>query len=190
VKHRRVNVLDGAISNLLSWHDLSGLARGLFGAGICGNVFAAKPSNARERRRGLQAIMHWRRQPGRMLGLTAALFSILLVQNASGFPFRSTSANLSARTLYHNLDSLVGVVLTGSRHMVKGLETLYQLRQLALGALPSDRSSVPVSLNSPPFSSAHEAVCSYRPTPRASGIEHRCILFRLDNTGFPSVPRC
>lgn len=134
--------------------------------------------------------MHWRRQPGRMLGLTAALFSILLVQNASGFPFRPTSANLSPRMLYHNLDSLVGVVLTGSGHIVKGLETLYELRQLALGALPSERSSVPVSLNSAPLSSAHEAVCSYRQTPRPSGTEHRCILFRLDNTRFSSVPRC
>ena len=134
--------------------------------------------------------MYWRRQPGRRLGLTAALFSLLLVQNASGFPFRSTSANLSPRVLYHNLDSLVGVVLTGSRHMVKGLETLYQLRQLALGTLPSERSSVPLSLDSPPLSSAHEAVCSYRPTPRPSGTEHRCILFRLDNTRFSSVPHC
>jgi hypothetical protein len=134
--------------------------------------------------------MHWRRQPGRMLGLTAALFSLLLVQNASGFPFRSTSANLSPRTLYHNVDSLVGVVLTGSRHIVNGLETLYELRQLALGTLPSERSSVPVSLNSPPRLSADEAVCNYRPTPRPNGTEHRCILFRPDNTRFSSVPRC
>jgi hypothetical protein len=37
--------------------------------------------------------------------------------------------------LYHNLDSLVAVVLTRSSHIVDDVETLYELRQLALGGL-------------------------------------------------------
>jgi hypothetical protein len=94
-------------------------------------------------------MAHWQPQPRHILGLAAASLSLLLVQNAFGFPFRQTSANLRPRMLYHHLDSLVGVVLTGSSHLVDDLETLHELRQLALGASQAERSSVPVSLSSP-----------------------------------------
>ncbi len=135
-------------------------------------------------------MAHWRRQPVRMLDLAAGLFSLLLVQNASGFPFHTTSANLSPRMVYHNLGSLVGVVLTESRHIVKDLETLYELRQLALGTSPAEGSSVPISLSSSSPSSVQEAVCNYRAIPGPSGAKYRCLLFRPDSTRFSSVPRC
>jgi hypothetical protein len=74
-------------------------------------------------------------QPRRILGLAAVLFWLLLVQNAFGFPFRQTSSSLNLCMLYHNLDSLVAVVLTRSSHIVDDVETLYELRQLTLGGL-------------------------------------------------------
>jgi hypothetical protein len=97
----------------------------------------------------------WQRQPRRIRGLAPALLLLLLMQSAFGFPSRQTRANLSPRLLYHNLGSLVGVALTGSRHIVGGLETLYELRQLAMGASQTDRSSGPVSQNSSSSSSPH-----------------------------------
>jgi hypothetical protein len=118
--------------------------------------------------------MSYRRwQPRRILGLAAALLLLLLVQSAFGLPSRPTRANLSPRMLYHNLGSLVGVVLTGSRHIVGGLETLYELHQLAMGASQTERSSGPVSLNSSAASSAQEAVCDYRAMPAPSGTAYR-----------------
>ena len=107
-------------------------------------------------------MARWQRQPRRILGLAAGLLSVLLVQTAFGVPFRQTRANLTPRMLYHNLGSLVGVVLTGSRHLVDDLELLYQLHQLAMGPSQAERSSVPISLSAPPPSSAQRVFCDYR----------------------------
>lgn len=113
-------------------------------------------------------MAHSRRKP-RYIGLAAPLLALLLVQSAFGFPFRQR-ANLSPRMLYHNLGSFVGVVLTGTRHIVDDLELLYELRQLTMGAAQAEGSSAPVSLSSPP-PSAQKAVCAYRG--RTSSV-HRC----------------
>jgi hypothetical protein len=122
-------------------------------------------------------MAQWRRQPGRMLGLAAALFSLLLVQKASGSPSHASSADLNPRMLYHNAGSLFAAVVTGSSHIVKDLETLYELRQLALGASPAATASAHVSLNSSSSSSAQETLCRfYRSTPKLSGTERRCSL--------------
>lgn len=96
----------------------------------------------------------------RYIGLAASLLALLLVQSAFGFPFRQR-ANLSPRMLYHNLGSFVGVVLTGSRHILDDLELLYELRQLAMRASHPEKPSVPVSLSSPP-ASEQKVVCAYR----------------------------
>jgi hypothetical protein len=135
-------------------------------------------------------MANWRRQPRRILGLAAASLSLLLVQNAFSFPVRQTSANLRPGMLYHHLDSLVGVVLTASSHIVDDLETLYELRQLALGASQAEKSSVPVSLNSPPASSAQSVVCNYRAVTVPGGTEHRCLLSGRGSTHVSSVRRC
>lgn len=134
-------------------------------------------------------MAHWQRQPRRILGLGAAL-SLLLVQSALGFPFRQTRANLTPRMLYRNLGSLVGVVLTRSRHIVDDLEFLYELRQLAMGTSQAERSSVPVSLSSAPPSSAQEGVCDYQAIPAPSGAEHRCLPPGRGGRRFSSVHRC
>lgn len=105
-------------------------------------------------------MAHCQRQPLGILGLAAALLSLLLVQSAFGFPFRKR-ANPSPRVLYHNLGSLVVVTLSGSRRFVDNLETLYELHQLAVGASQPEKPSVPVSLSSPP-PSAQKRVCAYR----------------------------
>jgi hypothetical protein len=125
--------------------------------------------------------MSYRQQPQRILGLAAALLLLLLVQSAFGFPSRETRANLSPRMLYHNLGSLVGVVLTGSRHVVGGLETLYELGQLTMGASQTE------TLNSSSPSSAQEAVCDYRAMPAPSGTAHRCLR---GGTRFSSIHCC
>ena len=132
-------------------------------------------------------MAHWQRQPRRILGVAAALLSLLLVQSAFGFPFGQTRANLSPRMLYDNLRSLVGVVLTGSRSIVDDLELLYELRQLATGASQAERPSVPVSLSSPPPSSAQEAVCDHRAIPAPSGAEHRRLPSGRGGSRFSSV---
>jgi hypothetical protein len=102
----------------------------------------------------------WQRQSRPVLGL-AALLSLLLAQTAFSLPFRQTRTNLSPRMLYHNLGSLVVVALSGTRHFVDNLETLYELHQLAMGASRPEKPSVPVSLSSPP-PSAQKGVCAYR----------------------------
>jgi hypothetical protein len=120
---------------------------------------------------------NWRRQPGRILVLAAALFSLLLVQKASGSPFHTPSADLNPRMIYHSAGSLFAAAVTGSSHIVKDLETLYELRQLALGASPVVTSSVHASLNSSSSVSAQETLCRfYRATPRPNGTERRCSL--------------
>jgi hypothetical protein len=130
------------------------------------------------------------RQPRRVLGLAAALLLLLLVQSAFGFPSRQTRANMSPRMLYHNLGSLVGVVLTGSRHIVGDLEALYELHQLAMGASQTEGSPGPVSLNSSAPSSAQEAVCDYRAMPAASGTAYRCLRSGRGGTRFSAIHRC
>lgn len=130
------------------------------------------------------------RQPRGKLGLAAALLLLLLVQSAFGFPSRQTRANLSPRMLYHNLGSLAGVVLTGSRHIVGDLETLYELHQLAMGASQTERSSGPISLNSSSSSSAQAAVCDYRVMPAPSGTAFRCLRSGRGGTRFSSIHPC
>jgi len=120
---------------------------------------------------------NWRRQPGRTLGLAAALFSLLLVQKTSASPSHASSADLNPRMLYHNAGSLFAAVVTGSSHIVKDLETLYELRQLALEGSPAATASAHVSLNSSSSSSGQETLCRfYRSTPKLSGTERRCSL--------------
>ena len=119
---------------------------------------------------------NWRRQPARMLGLAAALFSLLLVQKTSASPSHASSADLNPRILYHSAGSLFAAVVTGSGHIVKNLETLYELRQLALGASPVVTSSVHASLNSSSSMSAQETFCSYHATPLLSGTGRRCSV--------------
>jgi len=153
----------------------------------CGNLFG--DSRREEERTRVEAMAHSQPRPRRMLGLAAASLSLLLVQNAFGFLFRHTGANLSPRTLYRNLDALTDMVLPGSSHVVDHLKTLYELRQLALGASHAERSSVPVSLSSPLSSSAQEAVCNYRAVPAPSLAEDRRLLFGRRGTHFSSVRR-
>ena len=135
-------------------------------------------------------MSYWQRQPGRIRGLAGALLLLLLVQSAFGFPSRQTRADLSPRMLYHNLGSLVGAALTGSRHIVGGLETLYELHQLAMGASQTERSSGPVFLNSSSPSSAQEAVCDYRAMPAPNGTPYRCLPSGRGGTHFSSIHRC
>src|SRR5215472_3704989 len=110
-------------------------------------------------RTGGNAMKHRQRQPRSTL-CWAALLSLLLVQSAFGLPFFQ-HANLSPRMLSHNLGSFVSVVLTGSHHIADDLVLLYQLRQLAVGTSPPEKSSVPVSLGSP-LPPAQKMVCGYR----------------------------
>jgi hypothetical protein len=119
-------------------------------------------------------MAQWRRQPGRMLGLAAVVCSLLLVQKASASPFHASSADLNPRMLYHNAGSLFAAVVTGSSHIVKDLETLYELRQLALEGSPAATSSVHAARNSP--SSAQETFCNYHGTPTPSGTARRCSV--------------
>jgi len=113
-------------------------------------------------------MAHWQRQSRPILGL-AALLSLLVAQTAS-LPSRQARINLSLRKLYHNLGSMVGSVLTGSRHVASDLELLYELHQLATGPQKSDRS-VPVSRSSPPSSSTQETLCEHRAIPAPNVVD-------------------
>jgi hypothetical protein len=123
-------------------------------------------------------MAHWPQQFRRALGLTAALLSLLLVQDALGFSFGQTSANLSPRTVYRNLDSLVSVVLSGSSHIVGNLQTLYELRQLALRDSQPEGSSVAISPRSRFSTAAQSVLCSFPVVPAPSRTDHRCPLSR------------
>jgi len=103
-------------------------------------------------------MAHSRRKP-RFIGLAAPLLALLLVQSAFGFPFRQR-VNMSPRVFYHYVGSFVGVVLTGSRHILDDLVLLYEIRQLAMGASQPEKPSVRVSPSSPPPS--QKGVCAYR----------------------------
>jgi hypothetical protein len=114
-------------------------------------------------------MAHWQRRSRSILGL-AALLSLLLVQTAFSLPFRQTRINLSPRVLYHNLGSIFGAVLTGSRHIAGNLELLYELRQLAT-VPPQPERSAPVSRNSTPSSSTQETLCEHRAIPAPNVID-------------------
>jgi hypothetical protein len=114
-------------------------------------------------------MAHWQRQSRSVLGL-AALRLLLLVQTAFSLPFRQTRINPSPRRLYHSLGSIVGAVLTGSRHIAGDLELLYELRQLATGSSQSEKS-VPVSRSSAPSSSTQETLCEHRAIPAPNVID-------------------
>ena len=114
-------------------------------------------------------MAHWQRQSRSILGL-AALLSLLLVQTASGLPFRQTRINLSPRMLYHNFGSIFGAVLTGSRHIAGDLELLYELRQLATGP-PQSEKSFPVSRSSAPTPPTQQTLCEHRAIPAANVID-------------------
>ena len=123
-------------------------------------------------------MAHWPQQLRRTLGFSAALLSLLLVQNAFGVPFRQASANLSPRALYHNLDSLAGMVLTGSSHIVGNLQTLYELQQLALESSQPERSSTAVSQRSLSSSVVQSVLCSFPTAPAPRRTDYRCPLSR------------
>jgi len=111
----------------------------------------------------------WQRQSRPILGL-AALLSLLLVQTAFSLPFRQTRTNLNPRMLYHNLGSIVGAVLTGSRHIADNLELLYELHQLASGPPQPERSGT-VSRTSAPSSSTQTTLCEHRVIPAPNVID-------------------
>jgi len=134
-------------------------------------------------------MAQWRRQPGRMLGLAAVVCSLLLVQKTSASPNNASSADLNQRILYHNAGSLFAAALTGSSHIVKNLETLYELRQLALEGSPAT-SSGHASRNSPSSASAQETFCNYHATPRPSGTAHRCPVYGPASARFSPAPHC
>jgi hypothetical protein len=135
-------------------------------------------------------MAHWRRQPGRMLGLAAVVCSLLLVQKTSASPSHASSADLNPRVLYHNAGSLFAAVVAGSSHIVKDLETLYELRQLALEGSPAATSSGHASRNSPSRSSAQETFCNYHATPSPSGTAHRCPAYGPASARLSPAPHC
>lgn len=114
-------------------------------------------------------MAHWQRRSRSILGL-ATLLSLLLVQTAFSLPFRQTHINLSPRGLYHNLGSIVGAVMTGSRHIAGDLELLYELRQLATRP-PQSARSVPISRSSAPSPSTQETLCEHRAIPAPNVID-------------------
>ena len=111
----------------------------------------------------------WQRQSRSILGL-AALLLLLLVQTAFALPFRQTRINLSPRVIYHSFGSIVGAVLTGTRHIADDLQLLYELHQLATGP-PQSENSIPVSRSSAPPSSAQETLCERRAIPAPNVID-------------------
>jgi len=136
----------------------------------------------------VEAMTHRRLQPRRILGLAVVLLLFLLVQSAFALPFLQTRANLSPRMFYRNFGSLVGVVITGSRQIVGSLETLYELRQLAVASSQTEGSSGSISLNS--RSSAQVVVCEYRAMPAQSGTAYRCPAPGRGGNRYSSIPRC
>jgi hypothetical protein len=114
-------------------------------------------------------MAHWQRQPRSILGL-AALLSLLLVETAFSVPFSQTRISPSPRMLYRNFSSIIGAVLTRSRHIADDLELLYELRQLASGPPQSERS-VSVSRSSAPSSSTQQTLCEHRAIPAPNVID-------------------
>jgi hypothetical protein len=135
-------------------------------------------------------MAQWRRQPGRMLGLAAVVCSLLLVQKTSASPNNASSADLNPRVLYHNAGSLFAAVVTGSSHIVKNLETLYELRQLALEGSPAATASGHAARNSPSSASAQETFCNYHATPSPSGTVHHFPAYGPASARFSPAPHC
>jgi hypothetical protein len=125
------------------------------------------------------------RQP-RLLGLASVLLLSLLVQSDFGFPARQTRANPGPGVFSCNVGSLVSVVLAGSNRVVGGLETLYELHELADRVPQPARSSGVVCLNSGSKSSPQETLCEYRAMPAPSGTAYRCPT--PGRSGKPSLP--
>jgi hypothetical protein len=119
----------------------------------------------------VQTMAHRQLRLPRILRL-AALF--LLVQSAFALPFSQTRANLNPRTFYRGAGSLVGVVVTGSRHIVVSFETLYEIRQLANATRETAGSSGAASVNCPSGSSMPVVLCDYHARPSQSGPAYRC----------------
>jgi hypothetical protein len=136
----------------------------------------------------VEAMTHRQLQTRRILGLAVVLLLFLLVQSAFALPLLQIRANLSPRMFYRNFGSLVGVVVTGSHHIVGSLETLYQLRQLAVATSQTEGSSGSISLNS--RSSAQVVVCDYRAMPAQSGTAYRCPASGRGGNRYWSIPRC
>jgi hypothetical protein len=136
----------------------------------------------------VEAKTHRQLQPQRALGLALVLLLFLLVQSAFALPFLPTRANLSPRMFYRNFGSLIGVVVTGSHHIVGSLETLYELRQLAVATSQTEGSSGSISLNS--RSSAQVVVCDYRAIPVQNGTAYRCPASGRGGNRTSSIPRC
>lgn len=111
----------------------------------------------------------WQRHSRAILGLEA-LLSLLLVQTAFSVPFSQTRISLSPRMLYHNLGSIIGTVLTGTRHIADDFVLLYELHQLATGP-PQLEKSVPVSRSSAPSSPTQKTLCEHRVTPAPNVID-------------------
>src|SRR5215472_11486890 len=105
-------------------------------------------------------MAHWQNQSRSILGL-AALLTLLLAQTASSLLSHQSRIDLTPRTLYRDFGSIVGMVLTGTRHIADDLELLYELHQLATGPPRSERP-VPVSRSSAPSSSTPETICEHR----------------------------
>src|ERR1700721_781711 len=101
---------------------------------------------------GGKAMANSQLQSRSILGLAASL-SLLLVQTAFNLP--QTPTNLSPRMLFPPLGSIVGAVLSGSRHMAGDFELLYELHQLASGPPQSERS-VSASPSTAPSSSTQK----------------------------------
>jgi hypothetical protein len=135
-------------------------------------------------------MTHRQLQPRCILGLAVVLLIFLLVQSAFALPFLQTRANLSPRMFYRNFGSLVGLVVTGSHHIVGSLETLYELRQLAVATSRTEGSSGSISLNSQSRSSAQVVVCDYRPRPAQSGTAYRCPGSSRGGNRYSSIPHC
>jgi hypothetical protein len=135
-------------------------------------------------------MTHRQLQPRCILGLAVVLLIFLLVQSAFALPFLQTRANLSPRMFYRNFGSLVGLVVTGSHYIVGSLETLYELRQLAVATSPTEGSSGSISLNSQSRSSAQVVVCDYWPRPAQSGTAYRCPGSGRGGNRYSSIPHC
>jgi hypothetical protein len=122
----------------------------------------------------VQVVAHRQLQPPRILRLAAVLLLFLLVQSAFALPFLQTSANPTARTFYRSVGSLVGVVASGTRHVVGSFQTLYEIRQLAIATSQTAASSSAASANSASGSSTPAVLCNYQPTPARSATPYRC----------------
>ena len=122
----------------------------------------------------VQTMAHRQLQPPRLLRLAVVLLLFLLVQSAFAITFLQARANLNPRTFYRSVGSLVGVVASGTRHIVGSFQTLYEIRQLAIATSQTAASSSAASANSASGSSTPAVLCNYQPTPARSATPYRC----------------